>query len=140
MVTADGGEVGKVGNDRGLLAAEGQVDEILQLEKLQLVSHRLKLCGLAGVEAFQPLDEVVQFLHIDRKHFRSLEHSVKAVNLRHLAVRLDRVADLQCLQQLHAVRVLAAGDGERDGRHTVFRVVGITENRLNHHFWFPPIR
>ena len=35
----------------GLLAAEGQVDEILQLEKLQLVSHRLKLRGLAGVEA-----------------------------------------------------------------------------------------
>ena len=29
MVAADGGEVGKVGNDRGLLAAEGQVDEIL---------------------------------------------------------------------------------------------------------------
>ena len=28
MVAADGGEVGKVCNDRGLLAAEGQVDEI----------------------------------------------------------------------------------------------------------------
>ena len=51
MVAADGGEVGKVGDDRGLLAAEGQVDEILQLEKLQLVRHRLKLRGLAGVEA-----------------------------------------------------------------------------------------
>ena len=29
VVTANSGEVGKVGNDRGLLAAEGQVDEIL---------------------------------------------------------------------------------------------------------------
>ena len=59
MVAANSGEVGKVCNDRGLLAAEGQVDEVLQLEQLQLVSHRLKLRSLAGVEAFQPLDEVV---------------------------------------------------------------------------------
>ena len=29
VVAADGGEVGKVGDDRSLLAAEGQVDEIL---------------------------------------------------------------------------------------------------------------
>ena len=133
MVAADGGEVGKVGDDRGLLAAEGQVDEILQLEQLQLVGHRLKLCGLAGVEAVQPFGEVVQLLHIDRKHFRALEDSVEAVDLLHLAVRLDRVADLQCLQQLHAVCVLVMWDGEWDGRHAVFRVVGITENRLNHH-------
>ena len=34
VVAADSGEVGKVCNDRGLLAAEGQVDEILQLKKL----------------------------------------------------------------------------------------------------------
>ena len=70
VVAADGGEVGKVGDDRGLLAAEGQVDEILQLEQLQFVGHRLKLRGLAGVEAVQPLGEVVQLLHIDREHFR----------------------------------------------------------------------
>ena len=132
MVTADGGEVGKVGDDRDLLAAEGQVDEILQLKKLQIVDHRLKLCGLARIEAVQPFGEVVQLLHIDREHFRALENGVEAVDLLHLAVRLDRVTDLQRLQQLHAVCVLVAGDGERDGRHTVFRVVGITENRLNH--------
>ena len=71
VVAADGGEVGKVGDDRSLLAAEGQVDEILQLEQLQLVRHRLKLCGLAGVEAVQSLGKVVQLLHIDRKHLRS---------------------------------------------------------------------
>ena len=69
MVAADGGEVGEVGDDRGLLAAEGQVDEILQLEQLQLVGHRLKLRGLAGVEAVQPLGKVVQLFHIDREHF-----------------------------------------------------------------------
>ena len=140
MVAADGGEVGKVSDDRSLLAAEGQVDEILQFKKLQLVGHGLKLRGLAGVEAFQPFGEVVQLLHIDREHLRALEHGIKAVNFLYLAVRLERVADLQRLQHLHAMCVLVAGDRERNGRHAVFRVAGITENRLNHHFCFPPIR
>ena len=100
--------------------------------------HRQKLRGLASVEAVQPFGEVIQFLHIDREHFRAFENGVEAVNLLHLAVRLERVTDLQRLQQLHAVCVLVAGDGERDGRHAVFRVVGITENRLNHHVSFTP--
>ena len=132
MVTANSGEVGKVGDDRGLLAAEGQVDEILQFKQLQLVCHRLKLRGFAGVEAVQPFGEVIQLLHIDREHPRALEDSVKAVDFLHLAVRLDRVTDLQCLQQLHAVCVLVAGDGEWDGRYAVFRVVGVTQNCLHH--------
>ena len=104
------------------------------------MGHGLKLRGLAGIEAFQPFGEVVQLLHIDREHLRSFQDGVEAVNLRHLAVRLDRVADLQCPQQLHAVCVLVMRNRERDGRHAVFRVVGITENRLNHHLCFPPIR
>ena len=133
MVAADGGEVGKVCNDRGLLAAEGQVDEILQLEQLQLVGHGLKLRGLAGVEAFQPFGEIIQLLHIDREHFRVLENSVEAVDLLHLAVRFDRIADLQRLQQLYAVRILVVGDGERDGRHAVFRVFTVAQHRLKHH-------
>ena len=62
------------------------------------MGHCLKLRGLAGVEAVQPFGEVVQLLHIDREHFRALENSVEAVNFLHLAVRLDRVADFQCLQ------------------------------------------
>jgi len=137
MVAADGGEVGKVSDDRGLLAAEGQVDEILQFKKLQLVGHRLKLRGLAGVEAIQSLGKVVQLLHIDREHFRALEHREKTINRHHLAVGLDRIADLQRLQQLHAVCVLVMRNGERDGRHTVFRVVGITQN-CAHHDHCPP--
>ena len=137
MVAANSGEVRKVGDDRGLLAAEGQVDKILQLKQLQLVDHCLKLCGLSGVEAFQPLGEVVQFLHIDREHFRSFQDSVETVDLLHLAVRLDRIADLQRRQQLHAVCVLVMRNGKRDGRHAVFRVVGITQN-CAHHDHCPP--
>ena len=66
--------------------------------------------------------------------------TVNVEELNYLAVRLERVADFQRLQQLHAVCVLVAGDGERDGRHAVFRVTGITQNCLNHHLCFPPIR
>jgi len=131
------GEAGKVCNDRGLLAAEGQVDEILQFKKLQLVGHGLKLRCLAGVEAFQPFGEVIQLLHVDREHFHSLENSIEAVDLLHLAVGLDRIADLQRLQQFHAVCVLVMRNGERDGRHTVFRVVGTTQN-CAHHDHCPP--
>ena len=137
MVTANSGEVGKIGDDRGLLAAKGQVDEILQLEQFQFVGHRLKLRGFAGVEAVQPLGEVVQLLHIDREHFHSLENGVEAVDLLHLAVGFDRIADLQCLQQVHAVCVLVTGNGEWNRCHPVFRVFGITQN-CAHHDRCPP--
>jgi len=120
------------------LAAEGQVDQILQFKKLQLVSHRLKLCGFAGIKAIQPFGEVIQFLYIDREHLRALKHRVKAVDLLHLAVGFDRIANFQCLQQLHAVCVLVAGDGERDSCHAVFRVMRIAEHRLYHHVSFTP--
>ena len=133
VIPANGGEVRKVCNDCSLLAAEGQVDQILQFKKLQLVGHRLKLCGFAGIKAIQPLGEVVQLLHIDRKHLRALEHRVKAVDLLHLAVGFDRVANFQRLQQLHAVCVLVVGDGERDSCHSVFRVMRIAKHRLYHH-------
>ena len=36
-------------------------------------------------------------------------------------------ADLQCLQQLHAVGVLLIRDWQRDGRHAVFRMVTIAK-------------
>ena len=140
MVPANGGEVRKICDDRSLLAAEGQVDQILQFKKLQLVGHRLKLRGFAGIETIQPLGEIVQLLHIDRKHLHALEYRVKAVDLLHLAVGFDRVANLQSLQQLHAVCVLVMWYGEGDSCHAVFRMVRITKHRLNHHLRFPPIR
>ena len=90
---------------------------------------------LAGVEAVQSLGKVVQLLHIDREHFRAFEHREKAINLLHLAVHLDRVADLQCLQQLHAVCVLVMWDGERNGCNTVFRVVWIAEYSMYYHIF-----
>ena len=126
MVTADSVEVRKICDDRSQLAAKGQVDQIFQFKKLQLVRHRLKLRGFAGVETIQPFGEVVQFLHIDGKHLCALEHSVKAVDCLYLTVGLDRVANLQRLQQLHTACVLVMRNRERDGRHAIFRVRRVT--------------
>ena len=68
---------------------------------------------------------------------RSFQDGVEAVDLRHLAVRLDRAADLQRRQQLHAVCVLVPGNGEGNRCHTVFRVAWITQN-CAHHDRCPP--
>ena len=122
VVLANSGDVRKICNDLSLLAAEGQVDEILQFEKLQLVGHCLKLCGFASIKAIQPFGEIVQLLHIDRKHLCALEHSIKAVDCLHLAVGFDRVANFQRLQQLHTACVLVMRNRERDGCHAIFRV------------------
>jgi len=108
------------------LAAKGQVDQIFQFKKLQLVRHRLKLCGFAGIKAIQPFGKVVQLLHIDREHLRALEDGVETVDLLNFAVGFDRVANFQSLQQLHTAGVLVVGDGERDGCHAIFRVRWVT--------------
>ena len=126
VVPTNSGEVRKICDDRSQLAAKGQVDQIFQFKKLQLVRHRLKLRGFAGVETIQPFGEVVQFLHIDGKHLCALEHSVKAVDCLYLTVGLDRVANLQRLQQLHTACVLIMRNRERDGCHAIFRVRWVT--------------
>ena len=97
------------------------------------MSHRLKLRDLAGVEAIQPFGKIVQLLHIDREHFRALENGIEAVDLFHLAVGFDRIADLQSIQKLHAVCVLVTGNGEWNRRHAVFRVFTVAQHRLKHH-------
>ena len=106
VVSANGSKVRKIRDDCSLLTAEGQVYEILQLEEFQLMGHCLKLRSFTVIEALQPFGEIVQLLYIYRKHLHALKNGVEAVDLLHLAVCLDRVADLQRLQQLHAVRIL----------------------------------
>ena len=69
----------------------------------------------------------------DRVHKEAVTALIEVNVVPQSADGFDRIADLQRLQQLHAVRVLVAGDGERDGSHAVFWVIGVTENRSNHH-------
>ena len=71
VVTANGLQIGEVRDDGGLLTAEGQVDEILQFKKFQLVCHGLELRGLANIKAGQPPCQIVQLVQIDREHLQS---------------------------------------------------------------------
>ena len=86
VVTANSGEVRKIRNDCGLLTTEGQIDKILQLGKLQLVCHCLKLSSFSDIETIQPLGKIVELLHINRKHLCAFECRVKAIDFLHLAV------------------------------------------------------
>ena len=50
VVTANGFQVGEVGDDSGLLATEGKVDQVFQLEQFHLACHGLELRGLAIIK------------------------------------------------------------------------------------------
>ncbi len=72
---------------------------------------------------------------IDGELFRVLKHRIKAIDLLHLAVSFDRIANFQCLQQLHAVCVLVMWDRKRNGCNAVFRVVWIAEYSMYYHIF-----
>lgn len=65
VITANLFQICEVRDHRRLLAAEGQVDEILHAGKIQLFSHRLKLRNLAHSKAVQPLCQIVQLIKVD---------------------------------------------------------------------------
>ena len=47
------------------LAAEGQIDKVLDTVNIQLAGHRLILRLFSLAEAVQPFRQVVQFVYID---------------------------------------------------------------------------
>ena len=130
VVTANRLQIGKVGDDRGLLTAEGQVDEVFQLEQLQLACHGLELRGLANIEALQPLCQIVQLIQIDTEVLRDFQDRVETVDCHHFAILFERVADLQCFDHLDALVILLFGDGERNCCNAVFGVVSIAYYRF----------
>ena len=65
MLPADLLQVGKIRDDRGLLATEGQVDEVGHIGESHLHCHSLELGQLPVRKTVQTLDHVVQFVHID---------------------------------------------------------------------------
>ena len=125
-------QIRKVCDDRGLLAVEGQVDEIFDASQFQFVGHGLKLGLLAFIEAVQPLCQVVQLVHIDRRALQTFENGIPAVQLYDMAVLPQYIAYVYPLQQLHRVIILLLGDGERDRNDTMLRVHRITQNSSQH--------
>ena len=64
VLPPNGVQVGEVCDDRGLLAAEGQVDKIFYIGDAQFAGHPLELSGLTVVKTVQPLGQVVQFIEV----------------------------------------------------------------------------
>ena len=130
-------QICEVRDHRRLLAAEGQVDEILHAGEIQLFSHRLKLRNLAHSKAVQPLCQIVQLIKVDLGAYQPIQHRPGTVERVQAAVGFRGIADLQCLQQRNAVVVLISGNGKRDRRNTVFRVVSVAQNCFHHHIASP---
>ena len=137
VITANLFQICEVRDHRRLLAAEGQVDEILHAGEIQLFSHRLKLRKLAHSKAVQPLCQIVQLIKVDLGAYQPIQHRPGTVERVQAAVGFRGIADLQCLQQRNAVVVLISGNGKRDRRNTVFRVVGVAQNCFHHHIASP---
>ena len=67
MVAARLFQVVEIGDDRSPLAAEGEIDEVLQAAYAHLTGHGLKLRRLSLVKTVQPLCQIVQLAHIDQR-------------------------------------------------------------------------
>ena len=132
MVSSNTLQVGKIRDDRDLLTGEGQVDEIDNVGIVIADSRTLELCQLLVREAVQPLGQIVQLIQIDPAPLQPLQDGRAILDLLHLAVTVDGISDLQCLQQLQTVAVFLLRDGERDSHHAIFRVYGIAQRHLHH--------
>ena len=58
-------QIREVGDHRGLLAAECQVDEVLDAGQVQFEGHGFKLGVLTIGKAVQPLGQIIQLVHVD---------------------------------------------------------------------------
>ena len=127
VIPADLLQVGKVGDHRGLLAAEGQVDEVRHIGSAQFIYHPLKLCQLAVRETIQPLGQIVQFIHIDLTSLQAFQRRDGALDLICHTVSGLWVPNVQRLQHPDGAVVLVRRDGEGDGDQAVFQVVCVIE-------------
>ena len=125
-------KVRKICDDRGPLAAKGQIDEIFYLCDSQLVGHPLELGGLTVIKTVQPLGQVVQLVQGNGFAGQLIQDSIKTVQLIHLAVLTERVADSQWLQQFYRVVVFLPGNGEWNRNLPIFRVLGAAQHRLDY--------
>ena len=126
-------QLGEVGDDRGPLAAKGEVDEILDVRQAQLAGHGLELFALTLAETAQPLGQVVQLVHVDALGHQPLEDGVLAVQRLHPAVLGGGGTDIHGLQQINGVVILGVRDREGDGDLPVSWLGLVAEDRFEDH-------
>ena len=125
MAAANGCQVRKIRNNRCLLAAEGQVDQILHAGEIQLFGHGLELCVLADIEALQPLSQIIQLVQIDLHPLQTIKYRPPFADFTDMAVGGNNTSNFKCIHQLYAVVVLFPGDGKRNSHFSELRMVRI---------------
>ena len=107
-------QIREVGDHRGLLAAERQVDEVLDAGQVQFEGHGFKLGVLTIGKAVQPFGQIIQFIHIDALGIQPVEDGVRAFQPHHPAVLGGRGANANVLQHTDDEVIIAVRDGEGD--------------------------
>ena len=126
-------QVGKVRNDRGLLTTKGQIDEVGHIGESHFRCHSLELGQLPVRKTVQPLDEVIQLVHIDSVSLQAFQTGNAAFDLLHHTILCPRVSDIQRLQHLDRVVVLILRDGEGDSDQAIFQVISVIQSRFDPH-------
>ena len=96
------------------------------------MAHGLELLILTCAEAFQPLGQVIQLVHIDLRACHTLQHGILAVHLNNTAVLPQGISDAEILQQFHGVIVLFTRDREGNSNAAILRVQRRIQNRRHH--------
>ena len=68
-------QIGEVDDDCGLLAAEGEVDEVLDVGQAKLDGHGLEFFDFTLAEAVQPFGQVVQLVNRQMKFSQGRDFS-----------------------------------------------------------------
>ena len=89
------------------------------------MGHPLELGGLSVIKAVQPLGQIVQFIKGDLCADQSVQDGIEAVQLIHLTILPERIADLQGFQQLYRAVIVLIGDGEGYRDLAIFRMLGV---------------
>jgi len=126
-------QIGEIRDHCGLLAAEGEIDEVFDIRQAQFAGHSLELYVLALAKAIQPFGQIVQLVHIDALGCQPVEDGVLALQPVHPAVLGGGGTDLHVLQQTDGAVVLAVGNGEGDGGLPVLWLGPVAEDGFENH-------
>ena len=131
MVSANGGQIREICDDRDLAAVEAQVNHVKDLGIVHLFHHALKSGQLFRGETVQALCQIVQLINVDLRALQPLEHRRAVADLVHMAVPGSKVSDLKGFQQFDNMIVLFIGNRKRHGDLPVDRLAVIAHDYLH---------
>ena len=146
MLAAYSVQIRKVRDHRGLLAAEGKIDEVRHIKRTQPDRHSLELGSLIFVKAVQPPGQVVHLIQVGPHSLQPLKDGEAALQLVHPAVPFQAGSQFHSGQAFQGALIFHDGDGEGDGHLAILRVRRVAQDTAQHrlsilcgHICCPPI-